>query len=79
MSTAMWNDWAFAHVRERLRSGTRHTLTVTAADSNYFAYFGDRADPFADRTGRTNLRGAAGVFGSLMVIYSLPITVQVGL
>ena len=72
------DDWAFSHVRERLRSGTRHTLTVTAADSNYFAYFGDRTDPFADRTGRTNLRGAAGVFGSLMVIYALPITVSVG-
>ena len=73
------DDWAFAHVRERLRTGTRHVLTVTAADSNYFAYFGDRADPFSDRTARTNLRGAAGVFGSLMVIYSMPITVQVGL
>jgi hypothetical protein len=72
------DDWAFAHVRERLRTGTRHALTVTAADSNYFAYFGERTDPFADRTGRTNLRGAAGVFGSIMVIYSLPITVSVG-
>jgi hypothetical protein len=73
------DDWAFAHVRERLRTGTRHALTVTAADSNYFAYFGERTDPFADRTGRTNLRGAAGLFGSIMVIYSLPITVTVGL
>jgi hypothetical protein len=76
---SLGDDWAFSHVRERLRSGTRHTLTVTAADSNYFAYFGDRTDPFADRTGRTNLRGAAGVFGSLMVIYALPITVSVGM
>jgi hypothetical protein len=73
------DDWAFAYARDRLRAGTRHTLTVTAADSNYFAYFGERADPFADRTGRTNLRGAAGVFGSIMVIYALPITVSVGL
>ncbi len=72
------DDWAFAYVRERLRTGTRHTLTVTAADSNYFAYFGARTDPFADRTGRTNLRGAAGVFGSIMVIYALPIMVMAG-
>jgi hypothetical protein len=73
------DDWAFAYVRDRLRTGTRHTLTVTAADSNYFAYFGERSDPFSDRTARTNLRGAAGVFGSIMVIYALPITVSVGL
>jgi hypothetical protein len=73
------DEWAFAHVRERLRTGSRHTLTVTAADSNYFAYFGERADPFGDRTARTNLRGAAGMFGSVLMIYAVPITVQVGL
>jgi len=28
-------------------AGACATLTVTAADSNYFAYFGDRTDPFA--------------------------------
>ena len=71
------SDWAFAYARERLRAATRHTLTVTAADSNYFAYYSAQTDPFADRTGRTTLRGAAGVFGSVLPIYSVAITVSV--
>ena len=69
------DDWAFAFVRDRLRTGTRHVLTVTAADSNYFEYYGSAGDPFADRTQRTNLTGAAGVFGSVLVLFTQPITV----
>ena len=69
------DDWAFAYARGVLRGGTRHTLTVTAADTNYFEYYGSQVDPFADRTGRTNLRGAAGVFGSTLTIYTQPITI----
>ena len=72
------DDWAFAFVRDRLRTGTRHVLTITAADSNYFAYYGAQADPFADRTQRTSLKGAAGVFGSVLVIAAVPITVVQG-
>jgi hypothetical protein len=72
------DDWAFAYVRDRLRSGTRHTLTVTAVDSNYFHYYGNEADPFADRSQGTTLRGASGVVGSLLLIVSLPITVSGG-
>lgn len=68
------DDWAFAFARERLVAGSRYTLTVTAADTNYFEYYGAQADPFADRTGRTNLRGAAGVFGATLTIYTQPIT-----
>jgi hypothetical protein len=69
------DDWAFAYARDRLRVGTRHTLTVTAADSNFFAYYSAQFDPFADRTGRTTLKGAAGVFGSVLVLYALPINI----
>jgi hypothetical protein len=75
---ATGDDWAFAFARDRLRTGTRHVLTVTAADSNYFAYYGAQADPFADRTLRTSLRGAAGVFGSVLVIAAVPIAVVQG-
>jgi hypothetical protein len=70
------DDWAFAFVRERLRTGSRHVLTVTAADSNYFEYYGSAGDPFADRTQRTNLSGAAGVFGSVLLIFTQPITIM---
>jgi hypothetical protein len=69
------DDWAFAYARERFVPGTRHTLTVTAADSNFFAYYGAQFDPFADRTQRTTLRGASGVFGSVLVIYSVAVTI----
>ena len=71
------DDWAFAFARDILRGGTRHTLTVTAADTNYFEYYGSQVDPFADRTGRTTLRGAAGVFGATLTIYTQPITIAV--
>jgi len=67
--------WAFAFVRERFVLGSRHVLTVSAADSNYFEYYGAQGDPFADRTQRTTLKGAAGVFGSVLVIVALPVTV----
>ncbi|MEP6763344.1 MAG: hypothetical protein ABJB66_03485 [Gemmatimonadaceae bacterium] len=69
------NEWAFAYVRDRFTTGSRHILTITAADSSYFGYFGSGADPFADRTGRTTLKGASGVFGSVLLIYSSTITV----
>lgn len=72
------NDWAFAYARGELQPGTRHVLTVTAADSNYYAYYSADLDPFADRTGRTSLRGASGVFGSAMTAVALPIVVTVG-
>lgn len=67
--------WAFSYARDRLRTGTRHVLTVTAADTNYFEYYGSQGDPFADRTQRTTLRGAAGVFGSVLVVATVPILV----
>ena len=69
------DDWAFSFVSERLRVGTRHFLTVTAADSNYFAYYGSQGDPFADRTQRTTLKGAAGVVGAITVVAAIPITI----
>jgi hypothetical protein len=72
------DDWAFSFVGDRLRTGTRHVLTVTAADSNYFEYYGSQGDPFADRTQRTTLRGAAGVFGAITVIATIPITITQG-
>jgi len=72
------DDWAFAYARDRLRTGSRHSLTVTAADSNYFDYFGAQSDPFADRTARTTLRGAAGVFGSVLIVFTQSITVSSG-
>lgn len=71
-------EWAFAYARTALRAGTRHVLTVAAADSNYFAYYGAELDPFADRTGRTTLRGASGVFGAALTVYALPVAVAVG-
>jgi hypothetical protein len=68
-------DWAFSFALERLRIGTRHFLTVTAADSNYFEYYGSQGDPFADRTQRTTLKGAAGVFGSISTVAAIAITI----
>ena len=67
--------WAFSYARDRLRTGTRHVLTVTAADSNYFEYYGSQGDPFADRTQRTTLRGAAGVFGAITLVYTQTVTI----
>ena len=69
------NDWAFAYVRERFTIGSRHTLTVTATDSSYFGYYSSEGDPFADRSTKTSLRGAAGVFGSVLLMYSSTVTV----
>ncbi|MEO7362233.1 MAG: hypothetical protein ABI120_18025, partial [Gemmatimonadaceae bacterium] len=69
------NEWAFAYVRERFTVGSRYTLTVTAADSSYFGYYSSEGDPFADRSANTTLRGAVGVFGSVVLIYSSVVTV----
>jgi Domain of unknown function (DUF4249) len=66
-------EWAFAYAKDRLRAGTRHVLTVAAADSNYLEYYGGDTDPFADRSQRTTLRGAAGVFASAFVFYQQPV------
>jgi hypothetical protein len=71
-------DWAFSFASDRLQTSTRHVLTVTAADSNYFAYYGSQGDPFADRTQRTTLKGAAGVFGAITVVATIPITIAQG-
>jgi hypothetical protein len=68
-------DWAFSFALGRLRTGTRHFLTVTAADSNYFEYYGSQGDPFSDRTQRTTLKGAAGVFGSISTVAAIPVTI----
>lgn len=68
-------DWAFAFARDRLKAGTRHVLTVAVVDSNYIAYYGAQSDPFADRSGATTLRGAAGVFAAAMSVLSQPILV----
>jgi hypothetical protein len=68
-------DWAFSFALERMRTGSRHFLTVTAADANYFEYYGSQGDPFADRTQRTTLKGAAGVFGAISVAAAIPITI----
>ena len=68
-------DWAFSFALDRMRIGTRHFLTVTAADSNYFEYYGSQGDPFADRTQRTTLKGAAGVFGSISTVAAIAITI----
>jgi hypothetical protein len=72
------DDWAFAYARTAFRTGARYVLTVTAADSNYFAYYGADLDPFADRTGRTTLRGASGLFGAALTFYAVPVTAAVG-
>ena len=69
------NEWAFAYVRERFVIGSRHTLTVTAADSSYFGYYASEGDPFADRSANTTLRGATGVFGSVLLMYASVVTV----
>ena len=69
-------DWAFAYVRDRLTRGTSHVLTVYAADSSYFGYYSADADPFADRSARTTLRGAAGVFGAVLLVAAVPIFVE---
>ena len=69
------NEWAFAYVRARFTLGSRYTLTVTAADSSYFAYYSSEGDPFADRSAKTTLRGATGVFGSVLLMYASVVTV----
>jgi hypothetical protein len=55
--------------------GTRVVLTVTAADSNYYAYYRADADPFADRSRRTTLVGASGLFGAALPVASVPVAV----
>ncbi|MDB4909042.1 MAG: hypothetical protein JWO05_3826 [Gemmatimonadetes bacterium] len=70
------DEWAFSYAVAFLRRLTRHTVTVTAVDSNYFAYFGESSDPFKDRSAGTNLRGAAGVFGSSIVFYSVVVNIN---
>lgn len=67
--------WAFAYARDRLADGATHVLTVVAADSSYFAYYSADTDPFADRSSRTTLRGAAGVFGAVLPIAAVPLRV----
>ncbi len=69
------DDWAFAYARDRLVVGSRHVLTVQAADSSYFAYYSADTDPFADRSSRTTLRGAAGVFGAVLPVAAVPVLV----
>lgn len=71
-------DWAFAYARESLQGAIRVVFTVTAVDSSYLAYYGRESDPFADRSSGTSLRGAAGVFGSALVLYSVQATVREG-
>jgi hypothetical protein len=55
--------------------GTRVVLTVTAADSNYYAYYRADADPFADRSRRTTLAGASGLFGAALPVASVAVAV----
>lgn len=69
------NDWAFAFARERFTTGSRHLLTVMAADSSFYGYYSSDGDPFADRSANTTLRGAVGVFGSIVLMYSSLVTV----
>lgn len=63
------DDWAFAFARDHLVPGTLQTVNVVAVDSNYLAFFAAGLDPFDPSRGRT-LEGAAGVFGSAVVVYT---------
>ena len=70
------DEWAFSYALNFLRRLTRHTVSVAAVDSNFFAYFAESSDPFKDRSAGTNLRGAAGVFGSSIVFYSVVVNIN---
>lgn len=65
--------WAFAYAREYFVPGPRYVLSVVAADTNFFAYYAAEGDPFADRSRRTTLRGASGLFGAVAPVAAVPV------
>ena len=61
---------AFEFARDRLVPGVVQQLSITAVDSNYYAYLATDFDPFGDQAHASTLIGAAGVFGAAVVAYS---------
>jgi hypothetical protein len=49
-------------------AGLIHRVAISAVDPAYYAYFRRSSDPFAGIGAISNLTGALGVFGSLVVI-----------
>jgi hypothetical protein len=64
------DDWGFAFARDLFVAGSWHMLSVTAVDSNYFAYYSTAFDPFASRSDQTALKGAIGLFGSVLPLFA---------
>ena len=69
------DDWAFAFVRDQLVVGQPHVLSVTAVDANYFDYYSTVFDPFASNSDQTSLKGAVGLFGSVLPLYAMRIQI----
>ena len=55
--------------------GFRYDLTVSAVDANYYMYYAFDSDPYTGTSLPSSLQGALGVFGSLVPIVRMSITV----
>jgi hypothetical protein len=56
--------------------GLRYDLVVSAVDANYYAYYAFDSDQYTGTALPTSLRGAEGVFGALVPIVRMSITVE---
>jgi len=67
---------AMPHDRPIFIPGFRYDLVVSAVDANYYAYYAFDSDQYTGTSLPTSLRGAVGVFGALVPILRMSITVE---
>lgn len=56
--------------------GIRYDLVVSAVDANYYSYYAFESDQYTGTALPTSLRGGEGVFGALVPIVRMSITVE---
>jgi len=56
--------------------GIRYDLVVSAVDANYYGYYAFESDQYTGTALPTSLRGGEGVFGALVPIIRMTITVE---
>jgi len=64
------------HGRPIFIEGSSYDLVVSAVDTNYYMYYGFDSDQYTGTSLPTSLRGAVGVFGALVPIVRMSITVE---
>lgn len=67
---------ATPHGRPIFMDGFRYDLVVSAVDSNYYRYYGFDSDQYTGTSLPTSLRGAVGVFGALVPILRMTVTME---